>query len=74
MSLNARHGNGDKQTSKVGGALTMLVYGFMIVYVALKAIKMGGGNLDTVVVSEEVTDYAKEGKVYLHGMTPYIEV
>ena len=37
VSFNARHGNGKEQTSRVGGALTILVYGFIMAYMVIKA-------------------------------------
>ena len=61
VSLNTRHGNGSEQTSRVGGVLTLLCYGFILAYMVIKAQKMTEGNLDSIASSEESIDFEQEG-------------
>lgn len=67
-------GNGTEQTSKLGGAVSLIIYAFIATYVGLKLQKIFQGNLDNITNMEQMADYNSLGKIYMHGLMPYISI
>ena len=72
VNLKVRGGNGQEQTSKVGGLVSLMVYMFMGVFFYIKGDKMVEGNLDNIMQTEQVVNFTEIGNVSLTGMMPII--
>ena len=72
VKLRVRDGNGTKQTTVCGGAITLLMYCFISSYLVVKSIKMIESNMDNITSVEETVNLNQTTKINITGMMPVI--
>ena len=64
----------NEQTSRVGGAVSLLIYIFLINYFTHLIRKMNSGSFDNVMQMEDLLDNRTASEFQPSGLLPYIEV
>ena len=72
LTLNG--GNGSRQTSKLGGFVTLLIYVFVATYMSFKIVKMNEGNLDNQAKTEELIRENQITQANMSSVQPYFQI